>query len=214
MRDDFRSKIKETLAKRVGFHCSNPACKKLTIGPNSIDDKATNIGVAAHITAASINGPRYDISLSSKDRVSILNGIWLCQSCAKLIDSDVEKYSPELLRSWKKYAEIDSSNELTNEKVENSKDIGTILKLMPDLIKEFKSDLEDNPLARDFILLKKTWVFNSSNSSLLVYYYDDHADLDSKIRILENKGFIRDITKNNTKRYVLTEDFVDILSRL
>ena len=45
----------------------------------------------------------------------------------------------------------------------------------------------------------------------LVYYYDDHENLDEKMILLENIGLIRDITYNNTKRYILTEDFVEIL---
>tara|TARA_B100000929_G_scaffold5347_1_gene4503 strand:+ start:517 stop:705 length:189 start_codon:yes stop_codon:yes gene_type:complete len=57
MRDDFTKKTKEILAKRVGLLCSNPKCKKPTSGPNSDQNKSTNIGVAAHITAASVGGP-------------------------------------------------------------------------------------------------------------------------------------------------------------
>lgn len=34
-RDDFLSKTKDTLARRVGMRCSNPACQKLTSGPQS-----------------------------------------------------------------------------------------------------------------------------------------------------------------------------------
>jgi len=33
------------------------------------------------------------------------NGIWLCQSCAKLIDSDLAKYTKEVLLDWKETAE-------------------------------------------------------------------------------------------------------------
>ena len=58
MRDDFTFKTKDTLAKRVGFLCSNPNCQMLTVGPNSNVEKHSNIGVAAHITAASEGGPR------------------------------------------------------------------------------------------------------------------------------------------------------------
>jgi hypothetical protein len=46
------------------------------------------LGVAAHITAASPDGPRYDQNLSSEQRKSPDNGIWLCQNCAKLVDND------------------------------------------------------------------------------------------------------------------------------
>lgn len=105
MRENFSLKDKEILAKRVGYLCSNPACKKLTCGPSSEPTRVVNIGVAAHITAASKGGPRYDDSLSNEERKSIENGIWLCQNCGKLIDNDPDLYSIELLGNWKNLAE-------------------------------------------------------------------------------------------------------------
>ena len=53
MRDDFPRAAVETLAKRVGNRCANPGCRKLTSGPHTEGEKALNVGVAAHITAAS-----------------------------------------------------------------------------------------------------------------------------------------------------------------
>ena len=58
MRDDFTTQTRTVLARRVGMRCSNPNCRKLTSGPQKKADKALNIGVAAHITAASSDGPR------------------------------------------------------------------------------------------------------------------------------------------------------------
>jgi hypothetical protein len=57
MRDDFDAKTKETLARRVGYRCSNPDCGKLTSGPQEDPTKVLNIGVAAPITAAPLGGP-------------------------------------------------------------------------------------------------------------------------------------------------------------
>lgn len=103
-RDDFTPTVKTKLAKRVAFICSNPSCQKLTIGPNT-KNGMNNIGVAAHICAASPGGPRYDETMTEIERKSIDNGIWLCQSCAKLIDSDVSKYTVKLLKDWKEEME-------------------------------------------------------------------------------------------------------------
>lgn len=75
MRDDFDEQTKEILARRVGFRCSDPNCRKLTSGPQVDSSRAINIGVAAHITAASIGGPRYDSKMSSEERKSPENGI-------------------------------------------------------------------------------------------------------------------------------------------
>jgi len=105
MRDDFSPKIIESLAKRVGYRCSNPDCRQLTSGPQADVNKAVNVGVAAHITAASPGGPRFDINLTAAERKSISNGIWLCQKCAKLVDNDSARYTVEKLQNWKKTSE-------------------------------------------------------------------------------------------------------------
>lgn len=107
-RDDFTKTTVDMLGKRVGYLCSNPNCKRPTVGANEINDKSTIIGIAAHITAASKRGPRYDDSLSIEQRRNINNGIWLCSNCANLIDKDKKRYTVELLRDWKKNAEIES----------------------------------------------------------------------------------------------------------
>lgn len=38
--------------------------------------------------------------------MSIENAIWLCQTCAKLVDNDQERFSADILRAWKVAAEI------------------------------------------------------------------------------------------------------------
>jgi hypothetical protein len=114
--DNFSAKTKDLLSRRVAMRCSNPNCRQTTSGPTSDPTKAMSIGVAAHISAASKGGPRFNGSLTSAERQSPDNAIWLCQSCAKLIDSDVERYSEYLLNQWKRLSEeaarlaIDSPN--------------------------------------------------------------------------------------------------------
>jgi hypothetical protein len=110
--DDFKASIKEAPANRVGMKCSNPNCDKPTSGPREEQTESINIGVAAHISAASEGGPRYDQSLSSDERQSIGNGIWLYQSYAKLIDSDCRMYSVDVLNKWKNKAEEIARNAL------------------------------------------------------------------------------------------------------
>ncbi len=114
MRDDFDEKTKEMFARRVGYRCSNPNCRKLTSGPQTNPKKAVNIGVAAHIAAASPGGKRYDASMSSEERKSIDNGIWLCQNCAKLVDNDEQRYSTGLLIEWKRLSEQAALLEIEN----------------------------------------------------------------------------------------------------
>ena len=104
-RDNFSTSVKETLAKRVNACCSNPHCGAQTAGPHTDPRKALNVGVAAHITAAAADGPRFDSSLTAAERAGIDNGIWLCQRCGKLIDNDPQRFSVEDLRGWKAKAE-------------------------------------------------------------------------------------------------------------
>lgn len=87
----------------------------MTVGPNLDKKKATNIGVAAHIKAAAPGGKRYDPTMTSEERRDITNGIWLCQSCSKLIDTDEQKYTVELLNSWKEMAEKKSEQGISSE---------------------------------------------------------------------------------------------------
>jgi len=111
-RDDFSAEVKDKLARRVGFHCSNPTCQKITSGPQIDPAKAINLGIAAHITAAAPGGPRYDANLAPEQRAAIDNGIWLCWNCSHLIDSDVLRYHANLLWQWKKDAEARALAEL------------------------------------------------------------------------------------------------------
>jgi hypothetical protein len=43
--------------------------------------------------------------MTPEQRRSIENGIWLCQTCAKLVDNDETRYPAPLLREWKRIAE-------------------------------------------------------------------------------------------------------------
>ena len=109
MRDDFPPSVKKGLAARVGYQCSNPSCRAFTSGPHSDPAKSVSIGEAAHISGASPNGPRYNPALSRHERRGIENGIWLCRICARILDTDVPKYTESVLRHWKHSAERGAS---------------------------------------------------------------------------------------------------------
>src|SRR4051794_38365349 len=109
---DFSSTTIRILAARAGYRCSNPRCKQPTSGPCLDSGASVSIGVGAHITAASPGGPRFDCSLTTEERRSVDNGIWLCQNCAKLVDNDEQRFPTDLLQVWKSRAEDDALAEL------------------------------------------------------------------------------------------------------
>ena len=102
-RDDFPSHVRNALRMRAALICSNPDCRKQTAAPSDSDpDAFICLGKAAHITAASEGGPRYDAALTTRDRRAISNGLYLCSSCADLIDkNDGRDFAPSLLQEWK-----------------------------------------------------------------------------------------------------------------
>lgn len=104
-RDDFTQATKRSIGQRAGWACSNPECRKPTEGPKSSGESGTSIGVAAHVTAASEGGPRFDGNLTSEERRSVSNGLWLCQDCAHVIDHDEHRFSAPVLFGWKQFAE-------------------------------------------------------------------------------------------------------------
>jgi len=113
-RDNFTESTKRLLARRVGYFCSNPECRRLTIGPARGHEGSVNIGEAAHITAAAGGGPRYDASLSNGERRSYSNGIWMCGVHAKQVDSDYKHFTVDRLRDWKRTAERAAFDALTS----------------------------------------------------------------------------------------------------
>lgn len=117
MRDDFSEPIKNALAKRAAYICSNPDCRRLTVAPSSTDEsKLLYIGCAAHITAASPGGPRFDSSLSPSQRNAASNGIYLCRSCGDLIDKNSgSDFEANVLHTWKKKHEAWISDNLNKE---------------------------------------------------------------------------------------------------
>ena len=107
-RDDFSEAVKNTLGKRASYVCSNPECRALTIAPaNSDASKVLYIGKAAHICAASEGGPRNNPSMSPEQRKAIENAIFLCSSCADMIDRNGgTDFSVAALLQWKAQHEI------------------------------------------------------------------------------------------------------------
>ena len=102
-RDNFKQSTVKKLAERSHYICSNPDCKKMTVGPHTDPNKSTITGIAAHICGAKDGpkSPRYDKDQTSSQRKAIENGVWLCHDCSDMVDKDEIKYTATLLRQWK-----------------------------------------------------------------------------------------------------------------
>jgi hypothetical protein len=214
MREEFASKAKDVLAKRVGYRCANPGCRQLTSGPADDPTRALNMGVAAHITAASAGGPRYDSALSAGERSSVENGTWLCQTCGKLVDSDDARFTVASIVQWKQISEAMTRGEIEQRRdltAEGTPNFRKAEQLMPALLMEMRNDLAQYPLRREFVVMKRAVSYWAKGNELF-YFFDDHDELLSKLQILENLGLVHEITYNNTKRFIFDEDLADYLT--
>lgn len=107
-RDEFREKTKLQAAKRAGFLCSDPLCRRATYGATSDGNSVINLGKACHICAAAPNGPRYDTTMTREERRAASNCIWMCEIHGSAIDTHDTRYTVDLLKEWKAQAEKES----------------------------------------------------------------------------------------------------------
>ena len=140
--------------------------------------------------------------------------------------------------SWKKEIINEFKEKLTQEikrrlsKIENKGNMGKSIKndnsmegsikvkfskvknLMPELITDIKKDLtsKSGKLIRELYIISKNWALNVVNPHF-VYYFEDYENLQGEMHVLENYGFVKDLTQTPTsvKKYRLTEEFVELL---
>lgn len=111
-RDDFTRSTRETIARRSGYRCAFPNCRRLTIMPNPEDTAlSVSTGIGAHICGAAPGGPRYDPSMTPEERASVANGIWLCGACSMVVDRLPDAFPVDTLRYWKQNAERSASRD-------------------------------------------------------------------------------------------------------
>ena len=82
---------------------------------------------------------------------------------------------------------------------------------MPKLIKEMKVDLSHLKIKREFFVNPNRSIRLNVPSDTLVYYENDHIALKDNMVLLENKGFITDITPGNAPKYRMSEEFVELI---
>src|SRR5262245_46852955 len=143
---DFSQATIEILAKRVGYLCSRASCRRRTVGPHTSEAKATMVGEAAHICAASPGGPRYEPSMTDAERRSPDNGIWLCANCATEIDKDPARFPVSLLRQWEEDAENEALQLLENPNYRNLQQHKDQLAAFLTEAQHLRSRLNEDPL--------------------------------------------------------------------
>jgi len=84
---------------------------------------------------------------------------------------------------------------------------------MPGLIAEMKQDLqsESGKFVREFFVMSKRHVLGGSEKPRFTYYEEDHDNLRGKIDILENLGYIEDVTPKTVPIYRMNEEFVRLV---
>ena len=85
-------------------------------------------------------------------------------------------------------------------------------KLISELLAEMRKDMDENPFARECILVSKSESYEGNpNNPILEYYFESHIWLRSKLRILENYALVYEITYNSVPRFVISEELAAYL---
>jgi CHAT domain len=84
---------------------------------------------------------------------------------------------------------------------------------MPALIAAIKEALqsEDDRFVREFFVMSKRHSLVGSEKPRFVFYEEDHDNLRGKVDILENHGYVTDVTPGNTPIYRMSEKFVRLV---
>lgn len=84
---------------------------------------------------------------------------------------------------------------------------------MPELISEMKADFtrHENSSIREFVILPSNKVIFNSQQPRFFYFETQHQNLKGKIAVLENHGYIIDVTVSNAPIYRITEKFLDFV---
>ena len=84
---------------------------------------------------------------------------------------------------------------------------------MTELISDMKENLLKPGLRmhRTFYILSSTEVTLNIKGPAIIYYESKNTSLTEKISVLENNGYITDITVGKTPKYKMSEEFVILL---
>ncbi len=103
-----RRRIPDQVRDRLFTHSRNK-CAFLDCSTILIDQNGLKTAEIAHIEAESSGGPRYNPDQSENDRFGYDNLILLCPTHRTQIDKDVQTYSVEILKKFKKAHESEGT---------------------------------------------------------------------------------------------------------
>ncbi|MEE9337890.1 MAG: hypothetical protein V3U87_07400 [Methylococcaceae bacterium] len=194
-RDNFNKPVIEKLKARVSLRCSNPDCRVPTSAPSS-NDSINNIGIAAHICAASPGGARYSKSMTTEERKSIDNAIWLCSNCSIEIDRDENRYAVGLLKGWKEKAEDSARVELGKKMSSDSETIDTVAAALTGFPKSYIANAISN------VHQASGKALESLDPRFLVKTSHDEGKTSIEVHAKENVSLTMKINSESAREYM------------
>ncbi len=97
---------------------------------------------------------------------------------------------------------------------ENANKFAQVAAQMPELLQEMRQDLTEHPSVREFFVLLGGAVLGGTSSPSFQYRDAIHPGLMGKLHILENHGYLTDVTPKDCPKYRMTEEFVRLLREM
>ncbi len=117
----------KVLCLRSGNRCAIPECRKILVIDKKENDRESIIGEIAHIKGENAGAPRYDVSMTDKERNGYDNLILMCRDHHKMIDDQYNTYTVAKLLEIKKNHEAWVRDSLEKEMVNVTfAELGTI----------------------------------------------------------------------------------------
>ncbi|MDL2257330.1 hypothetical protein LJC06_03910 [Bacteroidales bacterium OttesenSCG-928-I14] len=164
-----------------GNQCAASDCKKKLIARDGI----SIISKICHIEAASKDGPRYNPSMTDKERAHFDNLILLCDECHTIIDNKMneDKYPVSLLKEWKKNHE----SRYLHEKLRNTSLLMQAINIIADA--DFANINIDAYSLQSFDISSKIKHNNIKRNKFLIDEYSGYyAKINSLYSELEEQG--------------------------
>lgn len=116
MSGTIKQKDQKILCTKSGNRCAMPDCRRILVADGTAADPASLVAAMAHIKGEKPGSARYDANMSDMERNTHSNLVFVCPSCHKKIDDQLNTYTVEKLYDIKRCHE-DWINTLTGQAV-------------------------------------------------------------------------------------------------